>query len=59
MRLFIRKLKKEKLEKLAEDGGGFLTAEVLVVKEDFELMVPDPKEREIWQEFEFYFFPRH
>lgn len=53
MRLFIRRLKKERLEKLAEEGGGFITAEILVVKDDFELMVPDPIEREMWEEFEF------
>lgn len=53
MRLFIKKYKKEQLEKLAEEGGGFVTAEILVVKDNFELMVPDPLEREVWEEFEF------
>lgn len=53
MRLFIKKSKKEQIVKLAEEGGGFITAEILVVKNDLVTVVPDPLEREMWEEFEF------
>ncbi len=50
---FIHKGGLKKLTDMAQGGGGYQKVEVLVVMNDFELMVPDPEERKQWVQIRF------
>ena len=48
-RMFIKEQKKELIETVGRQGGGFIPAEIMVCQ-NFELAVPSPEERKYWVE---------
>lgn len=50
---YIHRSSLKKLTDMANSGGGYQKVEILGVMKDFEVVVPDPEQREQWVQIKF------